>query len=64
MACSHRKAKSSLTPCLALTRCTLWISEVDKLYRVHGLNSHRLLKLLQIIRELIDACEISDDVSS
>jgi hypothetical protein len=43
---------------------SIWISEVDKLYRVHGLNSHRLLKLLQIIRELIDACEISDDVSS
>jgi hypothetical protein len=31
---------------------------------LYGFNSHRLLKLLQIIRELIDACEISDDVSS
>jgi hypothetical protein len=22
---------------------SIWISDVDKLYRVHGLNSHRLL---------------------
>jgi hypothetical protein len=28
MACSHRKAKSSLTPCLALTRCT-WSIEIE-----------------------------------
>ena len=41
----------------------LWIYEVDKLYGVHGLNFHRLLELLQVNRDIIDAHEIPDDAN-